>query len=183
MKKKITAIILMIITCVACAFGFAACSDDTADVPADGNMAKVVLKESNSGLLSYYDSKWATVLGWGTELITNYTLDDIIGTNLPYKNYGGIYVRWNKGGYKITKIEFDVTVKENFKAKAGVGQRNSYVYSELNVAAGQTQHISFNVDLQRNDYDITISFGVGNDEVMRLVDTKISNFYVTAEKV
>lgn len=183
MKKKFIAIVLMILTCAALAFGFTACGGGNDDIPADGNMAKVVLREGDRGLLAYYAPTGA-VTGWGAEFVNNYALDDIIGTNLPYKNYNTIEMRWKTGGYKITKIEFDLTVQNSFKSTLKVINYNSTTYEKyVNLAAGQTQHIIFNVDLSNNSYDINVFFGANADAVMRLVDVKISNFYVAAEKI
>lgn len=184
MKKKLISIVLMILTCAALALGVTACGGNNDDIPADGNMAKVVLREYNGETIKFignYAPK-GSVTGWGYEYL-NYTMDDIIGSNLPFNNYGMLNFDWKTGGYRITKVEFDLTAQSNFKSKAVFSNYKYSVYSEINVMAGQTQHIVFNVNLESNNYGIGIGLGANADAVMRLVNTKISNFYVTAEKV
>lgn len=186
MKKRLMTVILMLITCAALALGFAACGNDNADVPADGNMAKVVLREyegdSGKEFVGYYSSKGSSVFGWGCEYL-DYSIDDIIGLNLPYSNYASIRFRWKTGGYKITKVEFDLSAESSYKTTLKLANPNDIAEFTVNIAAGQTKHISFDINLTDNNYIFTVKFGAEADTVMRLVNTKISNFYVTAEKV
>lgn len=185
MKKKLIAIVLMILTCAAFALGFTACGGGNNDIPADGNMAKVVLREDDSEgeteMIGHYVPKGA-VNTWGHKYL-NYTMDDIIGSNLPFNNYGILKFCWNSGNYKITKIEFDLIVERNYKAILSLGNPNTISEVQVNMNAGQKEHIVFTVNMLSNNYVFFIGMGQGSDVIMREVNIKISNFYVTAEKV
>ena len=189
MKKRFITIIIMIVTCAALAFGITACTknDGTPAKDADGrvNWATTVFKPFDTdgiGFVGHY-VPGIVAFGWDTEWLSGFTMEDLMGTNMPYNNYSSYTFKWQSSKYRVAKIEFDITAETAFETNIYVCNPQEVEKKNVVLEAGETKHIIFECDIKNKTSLFSIEMGAAKDEVMRLVKTKLSNLYVLAEKI
>ncbi len=195
MKKRLVTIIITLLAAAMLAFGCAACSNKDATPPKDAsgqtNWLTTVLEpvDGHMGawtLVGHY-VPGASVTGWTAEWLDGYTLDDLSGDVLPLNNYDSYEFWWKSSKYRITKIEFDLTAESFFQSELYISCPHSglpmSIKQMVEVAAGTTKHVVFECDLTKGTGLLSIGMGAQANETMRLVNTKISNLKVTAEKI
>lgn len=182
MKKKFLLLFITILTCLACAVGFAGCNDEEEKPSANGNMLTTVFEERDDEffLVTHFVTGGA---GWTGGEVEGYTIEDLASDKLSFNNYSSFYFKWKSSKYTVTKIEFDVTAQTAMKTTFCLynpNEKNS-VKLDVEIAAGETKHVSFECNFQKNT-DLFRIYNQVSDDIKGTVSWKLSNLYVTADK-
>lgn len=188
MKKKIMLLLITIISCAALVFGFTACDDsENTEIPSDGNMLTTVFdawKDDETTAFFLVNRYVTGGAGWTSEKVSGYTIEDLASDKLSYNNYSSFYFKWKTRKYKITKIEFDVVAEKALDTTFCLYNPNEAdsVTEAVSIAAGETKHIAMNCNFQK-DTDMFRIFNKTSDAVKGSISWKLTNLYITAEKV
>lgn len=195
--KKFLIALLSVMLCVTCAVSLAACGkDDTHN--ADGtpkNMAETIIDFDNGSNRANNLFVWADYGNKANSTLPVGTVRTAVDGETGYDKYGGFTFCWKKGSkYKITKLEFDITSQTSFTIEvdcsfsdsvAGAGEYKHL--DTLSIGNGQIVHIAFdNLNVGYSKYTQTVAFknnGVTTDKSVLNWQIKISNLFITAEKV
>lgn len=182
MKKKFLLLIVAVLTCVACVFGFTGCDDDSeTEIPANGNMLTTVFEEyTDMNLVNHFVTGGA---GWTDGKVEGYTLADLTADKLTYNNYSRFNFKWKSNKYKVTKVEFDVVAQTALDTVFSINNPKPVSKIEVSLNAGQTKHIEFTCDIKRDTGLFYIFNGVKSYEKKGTINWKLTNLYVTAEKI
>lgn len=182
MKNKFLALILVALTCVALAFGFTGCSKPNEEVPANGNMLATVFEEHSSKtfpLVAHFVKGGA---GWTDEKVDGYTIEDLATNKLAYNNYSSICLKWKSSKYRVTKIEFDMIAEKAFETEVSINNPRCVDEKNIALSAGETKHVVFNCNLEKNT-DLLEIYSGPSEDVKGTISWKWANLYVTAEKI
>lgn len=180
---------LVIMLAIICIFSVVGCGKEE-DI-SNKNMATQLLQPSEGesySMLTYWISNAPGLER--AESIRNKTIQDLVDGNVESKNYERIEMKWQKSyeshswEYKITKIEFDLIAEEAFDLKIildDCSTNPNEIEQSKSLVKGEN-HIVLEYDLTKNDYCLMIRF-IPKDMEGYFKKFKISNFYVTAEKL
>lgn len=193
--KKFLTLFLAIVAGLAI-FAFAGCDScggtDDPNKGSDGNMAKVVFKKIDSAeipFISQYTDSTNAIRDYGSKAVEgdkNYTMDDLIGSSLPYNNYSYFQFKWQSTAYTVTKVEFDIVTETAFSGKIALDISNyeaDSVYYEFDLGPGVTKHVEFEVNFTKKSEMIAIGQRISSRTDSGFsAKWKLCNLYVTATK-
>ena len=188
MKKKIFALVSAIVACAALLFAFGGCSDDSNQTSETEktNYAETVLVPYDEG--PSIGMVYTFVYRTGGYVIDcndkSYTIADLTGQSMPYNNYATFTFSWKTSGYKITRVEFDITAQD-------VLNTTIYVFGDysqnVNLAAGKSIHITIDCNVLYSSYPLVISNNKSTNGYFNgnycTAKWKLSNLFITAEEI